>query len=82
MNAESEMNTSDGLGGERPITMQDQMGEAGGNAANLDPCSQIAERVGYLGGREDVEALVAYKNALEDRCRSLENTLGQVGHCL
>jgi hypothetical protein len=33
MNAESEMQRGDGLGGERrPITRQDQMGEAGGGA--------------------------------------------------
>jgi hypothetical protein len=56
MNAESEMAGADGLGGERPITMQDQMGEAGGNAANLDPCAQIAESVGYSDGADDDEA--------------------------
>lgn len=55
-----------------PIAMQDQMGEAGGNAANLDPCAQIAESVGYSEDEENsVDVLIDYKNALEDALRRL-----------
>lgn len=75
MNAETEMAGADGLGTERPgpITMQDQMGEAGGKAANLDPCAQIAESVGYHAekGEASIEVFIAYKDALEDAVRRL-----------
>jgi hypothetical protein len=49
----------------------------------LDPCAQIAESVGYsVEGEASMEALIDYKNALEDRCHQLEATLGEIGHCL
>jgi hypothetical protein len=56
MNAEAEMRTSDGLGGE-PV--------------RLDPCKQIAESVGYDAHADDarLDELIDYKNALEDALR-------------
>jgi len=56
MNAEREMATGDGLGGE-PV--------------RLDPCKQIAESVGYDAHADDarLDELIDYKNALEDALR-------------
>ncbi len=59
MNAESEMAGADGPGGE---------------PKRLDPCAQIAESVGYGDGADGgdfggIDALIDYKNALEDALR-------------
>lgn len=68
MNAEAEMNGGDGLGG-------------------ADPLADLAKEIGYSDGADDdesggVDALIDYKNALEERCHHLEATLGEVGHVL
>ena len=52
-----------------------------------DPLDVLAEEIGYSDESDDdetggVDALIDYKNALEERCRSLESTLGEIGHCL
>ena len=65
MNAETEMQTSDGLG------------------ADPDPLAQLAADVGYSDDTDDpnqgsMEALIDYKNALEDRCRQLEGLLAAI----
>lgn len=66
MNAESEMRDADGLGGE-PV-------ERPGQAA----CRELAEEIGYSDGSDDdetggVDALIDYKNALEDRyCEAVD----------
>lgn len=71
MNAETEMAGADGLGGGEP-----------------DPLDKLAAEIGYGGDvPEDddpgcLDALIDYKNALEDRCRSLEECLGEVGKAL
>lgn len=59
-----------------------------GNAANLDPCAQIAESVGYFDEAETdqgggLDALIDYKNALESALRSTvdaESALTQCQH--
>lgn len=61
MNAESEMAGADGLGGE----------------AKPDALDELAREIGYSDGSDDdetggVDALIDYKNALEERCRRLE----------
>jgi len=58
MNAEREMDTSDGLGGE-PV--------------KFDPCAQIAESIGYsaTSAMGSIDTLIAYKDALEDAVRQL-----------
>lgn len=71
MNAESEMAGADGLGAE----------------SVPDALDDLAKEIGYSDGADDdeaggVDALIDYKNALEDRCRSLEGTLRGVGFCL
>lgn len=84
--------------GKRPITMQDQMGEArhleeqaeargaevemataDGLGADPDPLAELRRECGYsddpgddAGVEVGVDALIAYKDALEDRCGSLE----------
>jgi hypothetical protein len=58
MNAESEMAGADGLGGPK----------------RLDPCTQIAESVGYSATDDEtgsIETLIDYKNSLEDAVRRL-----------
>lgn len=55
--------------------------------AAADPLAELAKEIGYSDGADDdetggVDALIDYKNALEERCHRLEATLGEVGHCL
>lgn len=45
--------------------------------ATSDPLAALAKEIGYSDGADDdesggVDALIDYKNALEDRCRTLE----------
>lgn len=52
-----------------------------------DPLAELRKEIGYSDGADDdetggIDALVDYKNALEDRCGQLERALGEVGHVL
>lgn len=69
MNAESEMAGADGLGGE----------------PKADALDELAREIGYSDGADSddeggVDALIDYKNALEDRCRRVEEQARRVTH--
>lgn len=56
-------------------------------AVVVDALAELRKEIGYSDGADDdetggVDALIDYKNALEDRCGQLEKTLGMIGHVL